>query len=118
MLLDSNIIIYRGQGKIFKTLESSYGFASIITKIEVLGFTRLTEIERIDFIKFFNEIEILQITEEIAEIAIELKTVRKISIPDAIIASTALANKMPLVTANTKDFRWIDGLEIINPLEK
>ncbi|HMV81292.1 MAG TPA: hypothetical protein PL048_15610 [Leptospiraceae bacterium] len=37
---------------------------------------------------------------------------------NAIIASTALIHKIPLVTANEKDFSWIKDLTIINPLKK
>lgn len=62
MLLDSNVIIYRAQGFKLKKLDSSNGFASIITKIEVLGFTKLPEADRLEFIKFFEDIEILPVT--------------------------------------------------------
>jgi predicted nucleic acid-binding protein len=38
---------------------------------------------------------------------------RPISVPDALIAATALAYDLPLVTHNTNDFTEIDGLRII-----
>ena len=37
---------------------------------------------------------------------------------DSIIAGTALLNNFELATNNEKDFSWIDGLTIINPLKK
>lgn len=40
---------------------------------------------------------------------------RHISMADAQIASIALANKLTLVTRNTKDFEGIEGLNLINP---
>ncbi|WP_027354373.1 hypothetical protein [Desulfosarcina sp. BuS5] len=37
---------------------------------------------------------------------------------DAIIAATALIHNLKLATANIKNFKWIENLGIINPLEK
>ncbi|MDR0581942.1 MAG: hypothetical protein LBG31_03145 [Prevotellaceae bacterium] len=44
-----------------------------------------------------------------------LSVISKIKLPDAIIAATALANNMVLLTNNEKDFSRIPGLQIINP---
>jgi toxin FitB len=117
VLLDSNTIIYRAQGLSLDKFVNNTGYVSIITKIEVLGFPKLTEKEKNEFEKFFREVEILPVTEVIAQTAIFLKQKKKISIPDSIIASTALVHKIPLLSANTKDFKWIPELKLINPLE-
>lgn len=117
MLLDSNIVIYRSKGfPIEEILGDGAVFASIITKVEVLGFTKLLKEEIKEFELFFNEIIILPVTDEIANLAIKLKQMKKISLPDSIIAATALLHKLPLVTANVDDFKWIKELKIINPL--
>jgi hypothetical protein len=34
---------------------------------------------------------------------------------DALIAGTALAHDLTLVTRNTKDFDWVDGLHLLDP---
>jgi predicted nucleic acid-binding protein len=119
MLLDSNIIIYITNdislGKIFQENEL---YASIATKIEVLGFHKISETEKERLEAFFNSVEILELTENIAEQAIQLRQKKNISLGDAIIASTALVHKLPLVTANVNDFLWIKELEIINPLSE
>ena len=41
----------------------------------------------------------------------------KIKLPDAIIASTALANNFILITRNSKDFDKLENLKILNPYE-
>jgi len=48
---------------------------------------------------------------------IELKQQRRIKLPDAVIAATALLHDYILLTRNVDDFKSIDGLEIINPWE-
>lgn len=40
---------------------------------------------------------------------------QKIKLPDAIIAATALVNDFVIISRNTKDFKNIEGLEVINP---
>jgi predicted nucleic acid-binding protein len=37
---------------------------------------------------------------------------------DALIASTALEHGLSLVTANTKDFAWIEGIRLHNPIQQ
>ncbi len=39
----------------------------------------------------------------------------KLSIPDALIAATAIEHGIPLYTLNLKDFRFIDMLQLHNP---
>jgi len=36
----------------------------------------------------------------------------KLSVPDALIASTAISKDMPIYTLNIKDFRYIPGLKL------
>jgi hypothetical protein len=37
---------------------------------------------------------------------------------DALVAGTALAYNLTLVTRNAKDFNWITGLSVLNPFEE
>jgi tRNA(fMet)-specific endonuclease VapC len=39
----------------------------------------------------------------------------KLSVPDALIAATAIDRKIPLYTLNAKDFRYIQNLELYIP---
>jgi len=40
------------------------------------------------------------------------------SLGDALIAATALEHRLILATRNVKDFEWITGLKIVNPIRE
>ena len=65
---------------------------------------------------FFQNAEILPLTDAIAQQAVTLRQQRRIGLGDAIIAATAMVHDLALVTHNTEDFRWISGLELLDPL--
>jgi predicted nucleic acid-binding protein len=48
---------------------------------------------------------------------IEIRGLYRIKLPDAIIAATALINSLVLVLHNTKDFKGIESLRVVNPYE-
>lgn len=50
--------------------------------------------------------------------AIESRRQRKMSLGDALIAATALEHRLILATRNVKDFEWITGLKIVNPIRE
>jgi predicted nucleic acid-binding protein len=56
-----------------------------------------------------------QLTPAIVEKTIELRKAYKIKLPDAIIAATALVNKLTLISRDTNDFRKVKGLKVIAP---
>ena len=58
-----------------------------------------------------------QLTHELMEQTIHLRKQKKIKLPDAIIAATAVVYGFIILTRNIKDFHHIDGLDCINPHE-
>jgi hypothetical protein len=119
-LIDTNILIeYTGD----LLPEEAYSFVSgiidqqftisVINKIEVLGHNTAG----LDIEEFIGLADVLQLTEEITNKTIKLRKVYKTKLPDAIIAATALVNKLTIITRNTKDFDKIQGLEVLNPYD-
>ena len=90
---------------------------SAISQIEVLGYHQLNADELMYFDLFFNHSTIIPIDNPIVTQSILLKQQQKISLGDAVIAATALKYNLQLVTRNTKYFDWINGLNILNPIE-
>lgn len=116
ILIDSNIIIYSAQLE-YKTLsywlKSKNIAISTISKIEVLGYSQLLTEDKIYFQEFFSKCDVFSIDEEIIRRTISLKQQKAMSLGDAIIAATATIQKLPLITANTKDFKHIHELDLI-----
>ena len=89
-------------------------FVSIITKIEVLGFTTLDKHYKL-LTDFMDDAFIFSLSNEIVDICIELRKKYKIKLPDAIIAATALSQNLVLISRNDKDFKKIYELQLFNP---
>lgn len=119
ILIDSNLLIYAARPEfapLRQWLSTRECGTSLVTKIEVLGFHKLSATDKIFFERMFSILRVLPITLILADNAIALRQRRKLSLGDSLIAATALEWRCPLATRNTDDFLWIDGLEVINPL--
>jgi toxin FitB len=119
-LLDSNILIYATQDDLFPVvrplLSSNDSSVSEITRLEALGYHKLSAGDKYFLETTFSTMDILPITPDIIDKAIELRQQRKMSAGDAIHAATALLNNLELNTRNEADFNWIAGLKVVNPI--
>ena len=120
-LLDSNIIIGYLAGKIpasgmkaVSLIVDQTPNISVITQIEILRFNDTPENEAV-LIDFVKSSVIYSLSPDIVQRTIELCKQSKIKLPDAIIAATALAESLVLVTRNIDDFKGIAGLKLFNP---
>lgn len=120
MLIDSNLIIYATQPPYVQLRSWLVNYAthySTISRLETLGYHRLSEPEKQALIAILDNLDILMISKVTIEIAIALRQQRKMSLGDVLIAATCLEHNLPLATANDKDFEWINGLIIHNPID-
>lgn len=120
MLLDSNIIIYSFQQK-FQFLQAFMAkhetCCSAISRVETLGYPHLSADEKHYLEKCFATISVFPVSKTVLDSATNLRQQRKMSLGDAIIAATALQYHQTLVTRNVRDFAWVDGLAVVDPLE-
>lgn len=119
MLLDSNIIIYAAKfayPQIRQFIAENSPVVSAVSYVEVLGFHRLVEAEKVLLEAFFAATIMLPLTQPVLDRAVLLRQQRRMSLGDALVASTALAYEHTLVTHNVSDFAWIDGLNVFDPL--
>ncbi|MCI5120371.1 MAG: type II toxin-antitoxin system VapC family toxin [Candidatus Electrothrix sp. AUS4] len=119
MLLDSNIIIYSFLPEfqiLQETLRKSEVSCSVISCVETLGYHALSKDEQHYLQLLFETITVLPITQPFIDTAIALRQQRKMSLGDALVAATALEHHQTLLTRNVKDFEWVEGLKVVNPL--
>ncbi len=119
MLLDSNIIIYAAEpqhGAVREFIAKHKPSVSAISKVEVLGYHQLRMEHQQKLEHFFQLLPVLAVSDVIIDRAVALRQTRKMSLGDALIAATALVHNLPVATANVKDYKWIDGLAVVNPL--
>ena len=120
-LLDSNIVIYAAQpsNAWLRTEMLSQPFAiSQATRVEVLGWHRITTEDLQDLQTFLSAGTLFSITDTIAGRAVELRQQKKMSLGDAFIAATALEFNCELATRNIDDFEHIAGLRLANPFDQ
>jgi len=116
-LLDSNIIIYylNGDENIHSFMEKygSISVISFITYYEVLNYGFLKE-EELMVRKFLDGFEILLISKNIVNKALENRKLKKIKMADNFILATAQTYGLDIVTRNAKDFTSFTE-NLINP---
>ncbi len=87
---------------------------SVITKIELLCWKTDSNTEF--WVKeFISKFEVIRIAENVVHNCVNIRRLKKIKTPDAIIAATALTFDYTIITNNTKDFENIEGLKFLNP---
>jgi tRNA(fMet)-specific endonuclease VapC len=120
ILCDTNILIefYKNNTAIIQELRqigSQNLTISIITRAELYyGALNKNELNRIQ-----KHLDLLQnipidglISEQFIQLMAQYSLSHKLTIPDAMIAATALTHNISLYTLNLKDFRFIQGLKI------
>lgn len=122
ILCDTNILIeiYRDNTKIIeavKQIGQENIAVSDVTCAELLyGARNKKELQTIR--KDLNKLTVLPIQSSISNLAVELvekyALSYKLSLPDALIASTAITHNIELYTLNIKDFRFLDGLKLLD----
>lgn len=120
IVLDTNILIevLKGNQNITQRLETlnlTFCISSITAMELYCGALNKQELFRLK--KFISLFEVLEIDEHISNISTELifeySKSHNLTIPDSLIASSALSKNIKLYTLNIKDFRYIKGLTLL-----
>ena len=122
MIIDTDVLIWymRGNKKAYKVIEDKHGFfVSVVTYIELIqGMRNKSELTELRHAFREWNTKILYINEEISSktmFYIERHYLsHSLQLADALIATTALVNGLPILTGNDKHYRMIKELDIIN----
>ncbi|HRR87668.1 MAG TPA: type II toxin-antitoxin system VapC family toxin [Phycisphaerae bacterium] len=101
-VLDTNILIYLLEGRLQDELPGSGLCLSVITEIELLSYSRLTEDQKARIQDMVTRLTVIGLTPQVKEAAIQLRRVNRLTIPDAIVAATALSLGAELLTNDDK----------------
>ena len=118
-MLDSNLIIYAARPEypgLRRLIAARAPAVSMISVVEVLGYHKLSDADRLHFEAFFAAAKILPVSDAVVERAVSLRQARKMSLGDALVAATALVFGQDLLTHNVKDFAGVPGLVVVDPL--
>ena len=121
MLVDSNILIYAAQpgyAQLRQFIADQAPAVSAVSYVEVLGYHQLDDEERQYLEEFFRLAQVWPLSQAVLDQAVALRQQRKMSLGDALVAGTALAHGLTLVTRNVEDFQWIQGLSLLNPFDR
>lgn len=121
VICDTNVLIeyFKNNKEIIHTIEK-FGFnnaaISCVTVGEMyfgaLNKTELNKIKRIT--NKFIHIDInSQVSRTFTKLMFQYSLSQNLTIPDALIAATALTNKIELYTINQKDFKYMKGLKLL-----
>jgi len=124
-LWDTNIVIYYLQQQFSPNAEKyidslllkSRPVISAITEIELLCWKTTSKKDIQVLQSFISDSFVIELEQTIKNKTAEIRKTSNIKLPDAIIAATAILYDLELVSRNTKDFKNIKGLSLINPFE-
>jgi|SRR3989338_2816540 len=122
ILIDTNIFIdhfrnFKPATTFFESLqERNNVLFSAITEAELVSGTINKDTEKKELLlRFLSQWNKIEVTNEIAVLAGDLRRDNALFLPDAIIAASAIINKAELITKNIKDFKDIKELKISSP---
>ena len=118
MIIDSNIIIYSAMPEYqklrgFLSQNANDLVVSAITKLEVLGYHKISTEEKSFFEGFFQTIIVHPVNFAIIEKAILLRQKQKMTLGDSLIAATSISLNQKLLTNNVEDFAGLGELIVI-----
>ena len=90
---------------------------SVITNIELFASQNIPQIEYEMLSAFVSIAVVHPVTTELIDTTVKIRKDKRMKLPDALIAATALYHKLPLITRNIGDFKNIDGLIVYNPYD-
>ena len=120
ILCDTNILIefYRNNASVIAELKK-IGQANIAVSVVTSGeliYGALNKRELNQILEDLSHLQVLTIDSKISldflQLMEQYSLSHKLSLPDALIAATALAHAIPLYTMNLKDFKFIPDLKL------
>lgn len=114
IFLDTNILLYflNGDKNVRKFFFDYNPVISFVTELEILSSPELSEKDKLNIQQLLSEITIINYSDRLKQAILNIRSVKRLKLPDAIIAATAITAGIPLVTADSA-FKSIPSLNIV-----
>lgn len=114
IVADTNVLIYLLEGKrnVDEYLKNNFIFISVITEIELMGWFNIADADKKVIHSLLKSVTIVDLSQQIKEIAISLKQKHKVKLPDAIIAATSINLGFPIISFD-RGFQRIEDLNLV-----
>lgn len=123
-LLDTNAVIYYIDGALpmsaltfLDTELDKEANISVISKIELLSWQPTAGKSLKPVEAFIKAATVLPLSEAIVQKTIDIRRTKKVKLPDAIIATTAVVHNFTIISRNISDFSGIAGLTCLDPFK-
>ena len=97
-VIDTNIALYLLGDRLKQSLPLGIYFVSFISEMELLSYPELTDSQAKEIHRFLNDLTVVNLDDEIKNLAIEWRKRYRLKLPDAIIAATSLSLGATLLT--------------------
>ncbi len=123
ILCDTNILIefYKGNSEIIGELHKA-GLSNLAVSVVTIGELFYGARDKAELVKIQKHLALMkqiQLDEDISNrflnLLDEYALSHRLSVPDALIAATALSQDIPIFTLNLRDFRYISDLKVYKP---
>ncbi len=120
-VIDTNVWLDALSGKLAAAaflkiaVQASWAGYSAITRLELFGLPGLKDEEENKIAELLKPFPEIAVDSRIIDKAIRVRKTKRIKVPDAIIAATALEKECSLITRNIDDFKGIPDLVVIDP---
>jgi predicted nucleic acid-binding protein len=114
ILVDTNIFLYllKGNDTLEEMLHGKSIYVSFITELELIGFKNITIKEEKQIEELLGECQLLSLNGSIKEKYVEVRRKYHLKLADAIIAATAIASNIPLITSD-KQYKTVKELKLV-----
>src|ERR1700733_12902343 len=114
ILVDTNIALYllNGSDDIENILQGKDVYMSFITELELIGYKGTTSTQEKQIRELLKDCSIISMNSLIKDKYVEIRKKSNLKLADAVIAATAIAFDMPIITAD-KQFKTVEGLKLI-----
>lgn len=114
ILLDTNALVYWGQGRLPEPTPGDYLVTSVICEIELLSWPELSDDDEAMAREILAAVTVLPLDESVKDETIRIRRATRLRLPDALVAATARSVDAAIWTYDNS-FQRVEGIRVVSP---